>query len=170
MKGRPLVWIVILPLFIFTALGTSLATQVERGLEIHELSLRAAKVVEAKCISVREDPGSPNLVYTFKVTRTLKGRKRASTVEIRIPGGHLGKYNLYVPGITSAAPKVGDQVLLFLGRSQNGLFPLGYWKGIKRIRLDNQGNPAVEIEHGRWEPLSTVREAVLRAVNGDEGR
>ncbi len=161
---------IILPLSILSLMvGMANATMVSQNLDLKALTLKASKVVEAKCISVSEDPSSPNLIYTFQVTRILKGRKRTSTVKVRIPGGHIGEYNLYVPGVTNAAPKVSESMLLFLGRWNGGYFPVGYWKGMKRISRDREGHEVVEVEKGEWQPLSEVRSMVLRVVEGATG-
>jgi hypothetical protein len=156
---------IILPLFVFILMAsTAKATMVSQNLDIAALTTHASKVVEAKCVTVSEDPNSPNLIYTFKVSRMLKGRKRTSEVKVRVPGGHLGQYNLYVPGVTSAAPRVGDRMLLFLGSYSKGYFPIGYWKGMKRIAKDQQGREIVEVEKGKRSLLSEVRSRILRAV------
>ncbi len=156
---------IILPLSILSMVGSvTNATMVSQNFNLRALTLKASKVVEAKCISVSEDPSSPNLIYTFQVTRILKGKKRTSTVKVRIPGGHIGEYNLYVPGVTNAAPKVGENMLLFLGKWNGSYFPIGYWKGMKRVVKDRSGKDMVETEEGEWLPLSIVRSKVLKAV------
>ena len=155
----------VLPVFVLWA-GIGRTTMLAQHLDVRGLTLKAAKVVEAKCVSVEEDSSSPNLIYTFQVTRMLKGRKRTSTVKVRIPGGHLGNHNLYVPGVTNAAPQIGETMLLFLGSYERGYFPVGYWRGMKRVAKDSSGREMVEVEKGRWLPLSQVRETVLQAVRG----
>ncbi len=160
---------IILPLSVLLMVGIAKATMVAQNLDIATLTTHASKVVEAKCVAVAEDPGSPTLIYTFKVSRMLKGRKRTSEVKVRVPGGHLGQYNLYVPGVTSAAPRVGDTMLLFLGGYPEGYFPIGYWKGMKRIARDKEGREMVEVEKGKWSLLPEVRSKVLRAVEEAPG-
>ena len=169
MKGRTviqrvsetIIWVAVLPLLLF---AHAQATMLAPDLNIKGLTLRSAKIVEARCVSVKENPSSPNLVYTFQVTRMLKGKKRTSKLEVWIPGGHLGNHNLCVPGVTNAAPREGDTMLLFLGSSQQGFFPIGYWIGMKKIAKDKDGQEVVETEKGRWLPLTQVRGMVLKTV------
>lgn len=75
---------------------------------------------------------------TVRINIWYKGpRKRPGRLQLRVPGGKLGKDWLVVEGMPTF--RVGERVLLFLLREPGFYWPLGLQQGKFRITQDQQG-------------------------------
>lgn len=117
------------------------ATQVVR-LSLGEAAARADLVVEARVLAKSARIGPRKRVeteYVLRVDRALFGAP-ASAALVRVPGGVLPDGSgMLVPGMPSFA--VGDDVVLMLGREQEGgmRVPVGLAQGALRVARDARG-------------------------------
>jgi len=91
-------------------------------LSLPELVDRASAIVKGRCISV-EQTGTAFLKVRFSVEEVIKGetKLRGETLVIKLPGGSLDGYKLYVPGVRKFKP--GEEKILFLTSPD----PKGRW-------------------------------------------
>jgi len=119
-------------------LSAPLAATVILPATLDELASQADAVVYARVahVSARQAAGSLRVerVVGLDVVRYLKGSGDA-TVQVRIPGGTLGRYRTVMPG----APELtnGDEAVFFLGGNGVSLpWLVGLGQGVQRIDVD----------------------------------
>lgn len=170
----------------FTAIsrGTTLAR-----MDLRQLAQTAELVVRARCTGseVRADRGA---IWTFTeihVIETLKGIERAESIEVRLPGGQIGRVRESVEGV----PKffVGEEVVLFLERTTAGDYGITGWvQGTFRVHRgaqesdpsvtqDSSGFGVLDPRTRQWTtmgirkvPLSAFRTQVASALATSERR
>lgn len=132
---------------------------------VGQLSKEANKVVIAIVDNVMpshltsEKVNGSNMIYTdvvLSVQETIKG-SNTSKVTIRLPGGTVGEGKQKRSILAEDIPVfiVGEQVIVFLGKGTDGLFPLpdgeyysvyGGFQGAYSIQNDKAVNPKATIE------------------------
>ena len=83
-------------------------------LSITEMVKEAKAVVRGNCVAIEEEGNAPFTKVSFYIDEVIKGDKgiKGQTLTIRVPGGSLDGYKVYVPGATKFQLDEKDIVFL----------------------------------------------------------
>jgi hypothetical protein len=136
MIGLPRVVFVVRCLALLLAVGgTALATTLAR-MSVEQMSHTAQAIVRARCVdnSTGWDAGEIWTFTSFEVQELWQG-STTPRITVRLLGGRVGNLTSSVSGIPRFRP--GEEVVLFLERTQRGDFSVVSWEqGTFRIRRE----------------------------------
>lgn len=100
---------VILFFSFFLCLGTTFIK-----LSLTEMVKEAKAIVRGHCVAIEEEADAPFTKVSFYIEEVIKGEVglEGQTLAIRVPGGSLKGYKVYVPGAERF--QVGEEDMVFL--------------------------------------------------------
>jgi hypothetical protein len=128
-------------LVVVAAASHARATTILR-VPVEDLSRSAAVVIQGRVEDVRvvADPADERRIstkVTVAVGRVLKGHASGPRLTITLAGGRLGLWNATIPGTPTF--EAGEEVVLFLEATSDGLKPSGLVEGKYRVTRDAAG-------------------------------
>jgi hypothetical protein len=114
------------------------ATTLEK-LSVEQMAQQSTEIVRGRMVSAAAEQRN-GVIYTrtrFQVLERWKGQP-ATTVEVSIPGGTLGKLHQTIAG--SPAMEPGAEYMLFLWTGKSGVTQvIGLAQGVFDLKLDSKG-------------------------------
>ncbi len=113
----------------------------ENPLTLSEVAKRSSRILLAECTSIDVRKSGGGNIFTYidlKALQDVKGDHGDGSVTLRILGGRLGNQQVGVPSDLKIAK--GDKVVVFLGPSDSGGYPIFYSEAVFRVvknPLDN---------------------------------
>ena len=159
--------------FVLTA--TIVEASVLRGLTVKQLRQKADAIVAGEVISVRSEArdGRIETVARVRVERSWRGTDQR-VVTVRMLGGLYKGKRLVVPGAASMSR--GEDVLLFLYRSDGQWRPVGMFQGVWHLLGDNGARARASDSGGvgllrpnAGEPAVDRSERTVRQLAGSAG-
>jgi hypothetical protein len=129
-------WRAAMAMAMLAALGTLAGATTLARMSVAQMSRAAQVIVRAQCEanSTGWDAGEIWTFTTFEVEEVWRGEAPAQ-ISVRLLGGTAGNLTSSVAGIPRFQP--GEEVVLFLERTQRGDFSIVSWEqGTFRIRRD----------------------------------
>ena len=132
-------------------------------LSLPEMVDKAAVIVKGYCVSI-EETEKTFLEVKFSVEEVIKGEKKlkGKTLVIKLPGGSLDGYKLYVPGVRRFKP--GEEKILFLTSPD----PKGRWSvlGLSEGEVPIFIDPTSGESFVKWEGKNKYLNDFIKEIKG----
>ncbi|MCB9733987.1 MAG: hypothetical protein H6745_15425 [Deltaproteobacteria bacterium] len=157
-----------LALFLLALVAPPASATTVLRVEVPEMTRTSAWVVHAHVRDVRsvdlraEDRGLVTDV-TLDIADVYKGEDVPKTYVLRLMGGvGADGMALTIPGMPTFAP--GEEVVLFLEKTNLGHVPCGLGQGVYRVRTDKDGRRWVQSSASGLQMMERDEDGRLRAV------
>lgn len=118
----------------------------ENPLTLPEVAKRSSRIVLVECTSIDVRKSGGGNIFTFidlKVLQNIKGNNAEPSVTLRILGGRLGNQQVDIPSELKIAK--GDKVVVFLGPTDPGGYPIFYSEAVFKVAKNPLDNSEVVV-------------------------